>query len=185
MAVKGGIMRTVLRRIASDPTSLHGGRRGKIRSDSTHRLEGPWQRMLVRHPDPGEGCSLPTAACRTSSILRFVARSTIYRDSSRKSHQCDKHGLEPEKRQQSRKHLSQADQRRDWKQSWPLLCSGSRSLSSDAFASGAKPIPVGPGYEGRHVPPEKRRSEPEKRQQSGNLPSQAEKRRDWKQHQRT
>ena len=86
MAVAGGVMRTVLRRIASDPTSLHGGRRGRIRSGSTHRLEGPWQRVLVRHPDPGRGCSLPTAWCRTSSILRLVARSAIYRGSSRSSH---------------------------------------------------------------------------------------------------
>ena len=87
MALAGGMMRAVLRTIASDPTSLHGGRRGRIRSGSTHRLEGPWQRVLVRHPDPGRGCSLPTAWCRTSSILRLVARSTVYRRSSRSYHE--------------------------------------------------------------------------------------------------
>ena len=51
-----------------DPSSLHGGRRGRIRSGSTHRLEGPWQRVLVRDPDPGGGCGLPTAWRRTSCI---------------------------------------------------------------------------------------------------------------------
>ena len=61
MAVAGGIMRAMLRTIASDPTrldggrrgrsrrgdpaSLHGGRRGRIRRGSTHRLEGPWHRV--------------------------------------------------------------------------------------------------------------------------------------------
>ena len=117
------IMRTVLSRIPSDRTSLHGGRPERIRSGSTHRLEGPWQRALLRDPDAGGGCGLPTAACRTSSILWLVARSTG---------------------------------------------SASRAKST-----------------ARHVPPEKRRSEPEKRQQSGNHPSQAEKRRDWERPQRT
>ena len=87
MAVAGGVMRTVLRRIASDPTSLHGGRRGRIRSGSTHRLEAPWQRVLVRHPDPGRGCSLPTARCGIATILWLVARSTIYRGPSSRSQQ--------------------------------------------------------------------------------------------------
>ena len=58
------IMRTVLSR---------------IRSGSTHRLEIPCQRELVRHPDPGRGCSLPTARCGIASILWLVARSSIYR----------------------------------------------------------------------------------------------------------
>ena len=89
-----------------------------VLSGSTHRLEGPWQRALLRDPDAGGGCGLPTAACRTSSILWLVARSTG---------------------------------------------SASRAKST-----------------ARHVPPEKRRSEPEKRPKSGNHPSQAEKRRDWK-----
>ena len=82
MAVAGGMMRAMLRTIASDPTSLHGGRRGRMRSGSTHRLEGPWQRLRVRDPDPGRGCSLPTARCGTASILWLVARSSIYRGPS-------------------------------------------------------------------------------------------------------
>ena len=44
--------------------------------------------------------------------------------------------------------------------------------------------PSPPGASSSALPPEKRRSEPEKRQQSGNHPSQAEKRRVWKQRRR-
>ena len=58
--------------VVSEATTLHGGRRGRIRRGSTHRLEGPWQRVLVRDPDPGGGCGLPTAWCRTSCILQPV-----------------------------------------------------------------------------------------------------------------
>ena len=44
--------------------------------------------------------------------------------------------------------------------------------------------PSPPGASSNALPPEKRRSEPERRHQSGNHPSQAEKRRVWKQRRR-
>ena len=44
--------------------------------------------------------------------------------------------------------------------------------------------PSPPGASSNTLPPEKRRSEPERRHQSGNHPSQAEKRRVWKQRRR-
>ena len=84
MAVACGTMRAVLRTIASDPISLHGGRRGRIRRGPTHRLEGPWHRVPVFDSDPGKGCSLPTARCGAASILWLLARSPIRRDSSRR-----------------------------------------------------------------------------------------------------
>ena len=93
--------------MTTDRTSLHGG-----------RPEGPWQRALLRDPDAGGGCGLPTAACRTSSILWLVARSTASASRAKSTAQNvppEKRSSEPEKREKSGNHPSQAEKRRDWK----------------------------------------------------------------------